>query len=407
MLRIVCFPLLLILLFPSFGCQRRVERPPIPVPDVVVESVLVQNVQPYIEETGITDASDFVEILARVSGFLQEIRYASGDIVAAGAPLFLIQPEQYQAEVKAAEGRLAAAQADLVHMEANLSRTQRTFDQGASTQEDLDTATAHRDAAAAAIMQAEASLDIAQLNLSYTDVRSPIMGKVDPSTVGIGDMVGPLGRATLLTTVAGMDPIFVNFDISDAQFNTIRAFAREHHKPVIEEGILQQLQEVRESGAEVTEQEEGALSRLEEFQIPFEISLMVGAAPDAGEFLYKGIIETAYNRIDSSTGTIGVRGKISNADYAIFPGQICRVRIPIWEIENAVLVRQEAVGTDMNQRYVYVIDDQNTAHRRVIELGALQPDGTRIVTKGLEPGERYVVSGIQKVRDGLQVKVRE
>jgi multidrug efflux system membrane fusion protein len=308
---------------------------------------------------------------------------------------------------------LAAAQADLVHMEATLSRTQRTFDQGASTQEDLDTATAHRDAAAAAIMQAEAALSIAQLNLSYTDVRSPIMGKADPSTVGVGDMVGPSGRTVLLTTVAGMDPMFVNFDISDAQFNTIRAFAREHHKPVMEEGLLPQLsaaqplQETREGGAEMTAQEEGAVSRLEEFQIPFEMSLIIGSDPNTGEYPYKGIIETAYNRIDPSTGTIRVRGKIPNADYAVFPGQICRVRIPVWEIENAILVRQEAIGTDMNQRYVYVIDDQNTAHRRVIELGALQPDGTRIVTQGLEAGERYVVSGIQKVRDGSPVKVRE
>ena len=378
-----------------------------PVPEVVVESVIVQNVQAYIEETGVTDASDYVEILARVSGYVREIRYASGDIVPAGAPLFLIQPEQYEAEVKTAEGRLASAQAQLKLMEANLARTQRTFDQGASTKEDLDTATAHRDEAAAAIMQNEAALEIAKLNLSYTDIRSPVMGKVDPSTIGVGDMVGPTGRTVKLTTVAGMDPIFVNFDISDAHFNSIREYARHHHRPVIDEGILQQIQEARKHTGEVTEQEEGALSRLEEFQIPFEMSLIVGSAPADREFPYKGIIETAYNRIDPSTGTITIRGKIPNADYTIFPGQIGRVRVPVWPIENAVLVRQAAIGTDMNHRYVYVVDDTNTVHRRVVELGALQPEGTRLVTKGLEPGERYVVSGIQRVRDGSQIKIRE
>ena len=378
-----------------------------PVPEVIVESVLVRDVQAYIDETSLTDAYEFVEIPARVSGVLQEIRYAAGDIVAVGAPLFLIQQEQYQAELKSTEGALASMEAQLNLMEANLSRIQRTFDQGASTKEDLDTATAQRDEAAAAVIQAKAALNIAELNLSYTDIRSPIMGKVDPSVYSTGNLVGPGGNKAILTTVSGMDPIFVKFDISDAQFNSIRAYAREHHAPVMEEGILQQLQEARESGAEVTVQEEGALSRLEEFQIPFEMSLIVGSAPGSGEYPYKGIIETAYNTIDPSTGTITVRGKIPNADYAVFPGQICRVRIPIWKTPDAVLVRQEAIGTDLTQRYVYVIDEESVAHRRGVELGAIQPDGTRVVTKGLEKGERYIVSGIQRVRDGSQVKIRE
>ena len=407
MFRPLSFSLLTLLLFTTSACKAPTARPPLPVPEVVVESVLVQDVQPYVEETGITDAYELVEIHARVSGFLQEIRYSAGDIVAAGEPLFLIQPEQYQAEVKSAEGSLASAQAQLALREANLARTQRTFEQGASTKEELDTATAQRDDAAATIIQAEAALDIAKLNLSYTDVRSPIMGKVNPNIVSAGDMVGPLGRQVILTTVAGMDPIYVLFDISDAQFNSIRAYAREHRDPMMEEGILQQIQSAREHESAAEPQEAASISRLEEFQIPFEMSLIVGSAPGAGEYPYKGIIETAYNTIDSSTGTITVRGKVPNADYAIFPGQICRVRIPIWKTSDAVLVKQEAVGTDMNQRYVYVVDEGNVAHRRVVELGSLQSDGTRVVTKGLEKGERYIVNGIQRVRDGSQVKVRE
>jgi len=423
MIRLCCFPLLFFLLFTLFGCGAPSARPPVPVPEVVVESVLVRDVQPYIEETGITDAYEYVEIPARVSGFLQAIRYADGDIVAVGTPLFLIQPEQYQAELKAAEGVLASAQAQLNLMEANLSRTQRTFEQGASTKEDLDTAMAHRDEAEAAVVQAEASRAIAELNLSYTDIRSPIMGKVAPSIFSVGNMVGPAGRNQILTTVAGMDPIYVNFDISDSQFNSIRAYAREHRAPMME-GVLQQIQTARgdaasgdrESNEETAEQQEGTrestqegtlLSGLEEFHIPFEVSLIVGSTPGTGEYPYKGIIETAYNKIDPSTGTITVRGKIPNADYAIFPGQICRVRIPIWKVPDALLVRQEAIGTDLTQRYVYVVDDHNTAHRRVVELGALQPDGTRVVTKGLEAGERYIVSGIQRVRDGSLVKIRD
>jgi len=407
MIRYFHFSLPILLLFTALGCPGKSEKPPLPIPEVVVETVLVRDVQPYIEETGITDAYEFVEIPARVSGFLQEIRYASGDIVAVGAPLFLIQPDQYQSEVKSAEGGLASAQAHLRLTEANLARTKQLVEREASTQEDLDTATAQRDEAAAAVIQAEAQLETAKLNLSYTDIRSPIKGKVDPSIYSTGNLVGPAGRNMILTTVSGMDPIFVNFNISDSQFNSIRAYAREH-KASAREGVRQQIQAASEDGGETAEQREGTLiSGLEEFHIPFEISLIVGSASGANEYPYKGVIETAYNKIDPSTGTITVRGKIPNADYAIFPGQICRVRIPIWTTPDTLLVRQEAIGTDMNQRYVYGVDDKNTVHRRVVELGALQADGTRIVTKGLEKGERYIVSGIQRVREGLQVKIRE
>ena len=370
-----------------------------PASEVVVEPVLVRDVQLYIEETGLTKAYERVEIPTRVSGFLQEVRYGAGDIVAAGTPLFSIQPEQYQAEVKASEGVLATAQASLKLTEANLARTQRLVGQGASTQEDLDTATAQRDEAAAMVIQAQAALDIAQLNLSYTDVRSPIAGKVDPSSVSVGNMVGPTGNKSILTTVVGMDPIYVLFDISDSQFNSIRAYNREHNE--------HEVPATENEGETVVQQDGKRISRLEQFQIPFEMSLIVGSAPGTNEYPYRGVIETSYNTIDASTGTITVRGKIPNAEYVIFPGQICRVRIPLWTTPDTVLVRQEAIGTDMNQRYVYVVDDKSIVHRRVIELGALQTDGTRIVTKGLEKGERYVVNGIQKVRDGSQVKIRE
>jgi RND family efflux transporter MFP subunit len=382
--------LLFLFLFMAFGCHQRATIPPMMIPEVIVETVLIRDVQPYMETIGTTQAFQFVEIPARVTGHLQEIRYTPGTIVAAGTPLFLIQPEQYQAEVRAAEGVLASAQAQLKLTEANLARTTLLVERNTATQEDLDTATAQRDAAAAMVIQAEAGLEKAQLNLAYTDVRSPITGKVDRNLVDIGNMVGPTGNASVLTTVAGMDPIYVYFDISDSQFNDIRRHAR--------------AVQAKEGGA--TEQEAYTLIG-DGDQIEFEISLIRGAEPGMGEFPYKGVIDMAANRIDPSTGTITVRGKIPNADYGIFPGQICRVRIPIWKVSDAVLVRQEAIGTALNQRFVYVVDERDIAHRRVVELGLNQPDGTRVVTKGLEKGERYVVRGIQRVRDGSTVKVVE
>ena len=389
--RFIYFPFLLLLLLSIMcGCHQKRVKPPLAIPEVVVETVLIQDVQPYIEESGTTQAFQFVEIPARVSGFLREIRYTPGEVVPADAPLFLIQPEQYQAEVKAAEGVLASAQAQLKLAETNLARTVQLVERATSTQEDLDTATAQHDEAMAAVIQSEAGLETAKLNLSYTDVRSPIAGKVDRNFIDIGNMVSPIGKSSVLTTVAGMDPIYVYFDISDAQFNEIRNYAREMEK--------------NEDNA--TEPAARTLLDGVDEQIEFEISLIIGAEPGTGEYPFKGVIDMAGNRIDPSTGTITVRGVIPNADYAIFPGQICRVRVPTWKITDALLVRQEAIGASLNQRYVYIVDEKNIAHRRVVELGMNQPEGTRVVTKGLEKGGRYIVSGIQKVRDGSEVKVK-
>ena len=406
-------------LFMTSGCHPKMVTPPIIIPGVAVETVQIRDVQPYFETTGTTQASQFVEIPARVTGFLQEIHYRPGDIVLPGAPLFLIQPEQYQAEVKAAEGTLASAQAQLKLMQADLARTKQLIEGNAATKQDLDTASAHCDEAAAAVIQAEAGLEKAKLNLAYTDVRSPIMGKVDRNFIDIGNMVGPGGNSSALTTVAGMNPIYVYFDVSDSQYNDVRAFAKERQDPAVEE-LGRRLRAAEEaSGQQLTappaaaQTEEQATDERARYvltdgiedNVAFELGLIKGAEPGEGDYPFRGIIDMSGNRIDPTTGTITIRGKIPNADYYIFPGQICRIRIPTWIIKDAILVRQEAIGSDLNHQYVYVVDEKNIAHRRGVELGSSQPDGTRIVTKGLEKGERYIVSGIQKVRDGSEVKI--
>lgn len=409
------------------GCRNAIEKPPIPVPEVVVESVLVRDVQPYIEAVGKAEAYEWVEIAARVSGFLREVRYEPGDIVQAGAPLFLIEQDQYKAEVKSAQAAIATAKAHHKLALANLERTKLLIPQGAMTEQDLETDQAKVEEADASVKRAEADLAKAELNLSYTDVRSPITGKVDRNLVDVGNLVSPMGMGadsshSLLTTVAGMDPIYVYFDISDYQFNHIRKFALENKKPAAEI-LIQRLEKVKEKRKEIDEaykktigldapvQEKPApagsdeIEKTENLEIEFEVSTIKGAEGDTTDFPYKGIIDMAGNRIDESTGTIMVRGEVPNSDYMIFPGQICRVRIPVWPVNDAVLVKEEAICTDLNQRYVFVVDESGKAHRRVVQLGMRQTDGTRVVERGLKKGERYVVSGVQKTRDGGDVKI--
>lgn len=415
---VVCFSLVLVL---SFGCHQTPENPPRIVPEVVLDTAVSRDVQPYIYVSGTTDAFEFVQIPARVTGFLQEIRYNPGELVSAGTPLFLIQPEQYEADVKAAEAELASAEAQLKLSEANFVRTQGLIQQGAMTQQDLETDVAKKDVAAADVLRAKAALETAKLNLAYTDVRSPISGKTDRNLIDLGNLVGPEAESSILTTVAGMDPIYVYFEISDSQFNNLRQFARENNDSDVQK-LAKKLKEIKEKNpthakksapplqenkAETAKQ--GAVEQdskgLEEAEIEFEMGLIKGATASDGQYPFKGIIDMTGNKINQSTGTIMIRGEIPNSDYSIFPGQICRIRLPIWKVPGAVLVRQEAIGIDLNQNYVYVYDEsEKTLRRQVVKLGDLQPDGTRVISEGLKAGERYVVFGIQKVRDGMEVK---
>lgn len=418
------------------GCRKAAVKPPIPVPEVIVEPVVIRDVTPYISRTGEARAFEFVEVPARVSGFLRKVRYTPGDFVKVGDPLFLIEPDQYAADVQAAEAQLASAKARLKLDEANLVRTTKLLPSGAKNEEDLQTDTAQRDESEAAVLRAEASLASARLNLSYTDVRSPIAGKTDRNFVDVGNLVSPNAISisgneenhSVLTTVAGMDPIYIYFDISDYQFNSLREYAKQNKSPAALE-LIEKLKKLKESRlkpaaddtgvgtdadadvpVETPESSEPAVEpdtddqKAIPIEIEFEISLIKGATPEKSDYPYRGIIGMASNVIDNTTGTITIRGEIPNEDYAIFPGQICRVRIPLWTVKDAVLVRQEAIGADMNQRYVYVVDAENKAHRRVVELGDPQSDGTRVIVSGLKQGDRYVVSGIQKVRDGAVVK---
>lgn len=411
----ICF---LIVLFFLPGCHQKTVVPPIAVPEVVVESVLIRDIQPYIEATGKTEAYEFVQIPARVSGFLREVRFKPGDIVVAGTPLFLIEQDQYLAEVKSAQAQLGSAKAQLKLTEANLARTQSLIDQGASTEQDLDTDKAKRDEAEAAVLKAEAALATAELNLSYTDVRSPITGKVDRNLVDVGNLVGPATGHVKLTTVAGMDPIYIYFDISDYQFNHVRDFAGKSGDPDTIQ-LAKQLQELKRKNRAPDSVSEGADEKTKNddpnrpaalsgdfmgLNLPFEVALAKGAASNTREYPYRGLVDMTSNVINRSTGTMTMRGEIPNSRYAIFPGQICYVRIPTAIDKDALLVKERAVLTDMNNRYVFIVDEKNRAERRNVTLGKLQPDGMRVVTGGLKKGERYILVGGQKVRNHGDVK---
>jgi len=382
------------------GCSSKTTAPPRLIPEVVVDTVVQRDVMPYTDVTGYAEAFEFVQITARVSGFLREIRFKPGDIVAVGTPLFLIEPDQYKASVDGAEADLASRKAQFLLSEAELVRTRELHAQGAKTQADLDADQARRDEAAAAVLKAESALASAQLNLSYTDVRSPIVGRVDRNLVDAGNMVGP-GSTGILTTVARMNPIYVYFKISDSQFIHAREVAKK--TPPIETEALRNL--LKDSGLqqEGGEPETSVPLQYHVLEVPISVGLIKGAEPNKGEYPYHGIIDMAGNQIDKSTGTITVRGILPNEHYDIYPGQICRVRIPSFMRHGAILVKEEAIATDLNNKYVFVVDEKNVARRQNVVLGQLESDNMRVIESGLKEGNRYVSAGIQKARDGGEV----
>jgi RND family efflux transporter MFP subunit len=365
------------------GCAKQQHTAEVRLPVVTVEEASSAEVQPFIYSTAYSEAYEFVKITARVKGFLREINYNPGETVSAGKQLFLIEPDQYKAAVDAAQSQVASAEANYKIAQANLERTKGLIPQGAKTQQDLDSDTAVRDEAAASVLKAKADLDTEKINLGYTVVLSPITGKVDRNLIDLGNVVGSDENNSLLTTVARMSPIYIYFTVSDSDFNLLRANARKNHN----------------------QKTEAKAVTLRDYGISFNAGIIKGASVEKTDYPFTGTLDMVSNAIDRSTGTIEVRGIIPNEDSAIFPGQICRVRIPVGGKKESVIIKQEALRRDLNKTYIFTVDADNTAHKQYIETGEEQADGTLVVNSGLTKGERYIVKGAVKARDGKKIEI--
>ncbi|MDR2755080.1 MAG: efflux RND transporter periplasmic adaptor subunit [Planctomycetaceae bacterium] len=368
------FLIVLSLLFAA-SCHFQMPQPP--VPNVCMEEVLVRDVPQYFYTTGETVASQTIQIPARVTGILEKRLYEKGEIVGEGKPLFLIEQAPHLIAMQSAQAKLNANKAKLALAESTLEKTRQLRAQNASTDQDLQTDISTRDQAVAIVQDSEAALAQAELNLKYTQINSPITGKTNLADIAVGNLVGPGTSNTVLTTIVALDPMAVVFSISDSNFHT----------------LLEEYLKTKETQTEPPK------------PVEIEMGFFKNSTPYAGNYPFKGQIYALDNVINSSTGTFRIIGKIPNPRYEMLPGEICRIRILRRIHKNAVIIRQEAIGIDLNQHYVFVVDDKNIAHRRNVELGDIQPDNTRIVLKGLQQGEQYVVRGIQNVRDDAKVNI--
>ena len=356
----------------AMGCGDKGETAAPPPPDVGVAKPILRDVTVFSEHLGSTQAFESVEVRARVTGELEQINFEPSTTVQEGKQLFLIEPRNYKAERDAADAALKSAQADLARTESDLKRVEQAVKTNAVSQSDVDLARANRDMARASVLSAEAALDRSDLQLSYTQVRAPITGQVGRNQVDRGNIVSGSER-TLLTTVNRMQPMFVYFDAPEEI--VLRALKNLD--------LTTQIDQQRVQNDEVTKA---------------EVATLID-----DDFPFTGPIDYVSNEVDAATGTIQLRAVLPNEDMRLFPGLFVRVRIPIQLLEDAVLIHEEALGTDLGGRYVYVVGEGNVVERRYVQLGVVEPDGMVPILEGLDGSETYIVEGLLRARPGMPV----
>lgn len=341
-------------------------------PTVVVETVTTDDMEIYGEYVGRIRAQQFVEIRARVEGYLEEMLFEEGTYIKKDQVLFVIDPKLYKARVDGARAQLQKDKALELKAKRDLDRIRPLFEQNAASQLDLDNAIASYESAVSAVIMSEADLAQAELALGYTTVRSPISGYISERNVDIGTLVGPGGKS-LLATIVKSDTVRVDFSMTALDY--LRSKERNvnlgHQDPT------------RGWNPYIT----------------------VTLADDS-VYPYEGLVDFADPQVDPQTGTFSVRAEMPNPDHVLLPGQFTKVKLLLDVREGAVVVPSKAVIIEKGGAFIYVIRPDNVAERRFIELGP-ETDNMMIVERGLIPRERIVVEGYHKLMPGMTVEIVE
>ena len=352
------------------GCTSEATTAAAPqAPQVSVAAALERDVTEWDEFTGRLEAVESVEVRPRVTGYIESVNFHEGSIVRKGDLLFVIDPRPYRTELSKAEAELARAVARGELTATDAARSEKLLKIKAVSQEEYDQrANASREAGAN-IEAARAAVAAARLDLEFTRVTSPITGRVSKAVVTAGNLVtGGSNTAPLLTTVVSIDPIYVSFEGDEQIYLKYNELARRG---------------VRKSSRDAANPVFMALANEQGY-------------PHRGEMVFVD------NQVDPRTGTIRARAAFSNADGYLTPGLFARVKLLGQDSRRAVLVDDRAIGTDQNQKFVYVVDAENKVTYRSVKIGRLT-DGLRIVQEGLTPGENVIVNGLQRVQPGAIV----
>ena len=338
-----------------------------PAPTVTVAKPTKKLVSDRDEYVGRFIAFDYVEVRARVSGYLEKIQFKDGQLVKEGAPLFLIDPRPFQASLDQAKAAVEQAKANLAFAESDLKRGESLRTGTTITQQALDQRLQASRVAAASVTAQEAAVKQAELDLSFTELSAPISGRIGDRRVSIGNLVsGGATGSTLLATIASIDPIRFEFTMDEASY--LRYLRMASASNAADRGMT----------------------------LPVRLKLI-----DEDAYTHEGKIDFVDNAIDRSSGTIRGRAQFTNADGRLTPGMFGRIQISTSAPAEALLVPDSAIGTEQVRKFVYVLNGENVATPKYVTLGQLV-DGLRVV-KGLTADDTVVVNGLMRVRPGAKV----
>jgi len=346
------------------GCEKKAEAPP-PPPSVVVAEAVSSSVPLSIEFIGQLDSPQNVEVRARVEAFVDKILFTEGAEVKEGAPLFALDKKPFEERLAAANGMLAEAKAALNKYEKDVARLTPLAQKRAIPQQDLDNAVASVEVGKASVVSAQAKVESAKIDLGYCDMRAPITGLIGAKQVSVGELVGK-GQPTLMATISMLDPIWFYCNISESQY-------------------LRSENEARRTGKSISD-------------LPITLILGDGSVhPDKGKLVF---IDRA---VDVKTGTLRVRIEFPNTKKVLRPGMFGRIKVDLGVRPDSILVPERAVAELQGKNFMWVIDAGNKATQRAVKVG--EPiDGNVLILDGLMSGERFVVEGLQKVREGATVQ---
>ncbi len=356
------------------GCSKQAPPPPQrPAPEVTVVTVQPQTIPLVSSFVAQTESSRQVDIVARVSGFLDKIAYKEGDLVREGQLLFQLDPKPFQAQLEAARGELQAQQARFKTAEATLARVKPLAAQNALSQADLDKAQGEYDASKAAVFAAQAKVTEAELNLGYATIRSPVTGLASRAAQREGAYLNAQSADSKLTYVAAIDPIWVTFSVSQNQIAKRREMVAKR---------------------QVIDPKNGQ----------YEIEL---ALPDGTRYPYTGRINFADPSFSQETGSFMVRGVLPNPKMDLRPGMFVTAYLKGAVRPDAIVVPQLAVQQGANGHLVYVVNETGVAEVRPVVVGDYVGEKDIVILAGLHKGDRVVVDGVLKVVPGRPVKVVE
>lgn len=354
-----------VLLALQAGCRDQPKPQPPPPPKVTVAQPVHQTVTDYLDLSGNTQAIYTVQLVARVAGYLEKVLFQDGQRVRKGQPLFVIQQNTYEDNLRQAEATILQYRAQLQYAESQLNRFSNLIQHNAAAQADVDNWRFQRDSAAANLRSAEAQRDLAKLNLDYTEITAPFDGRMDRRLVDPGNLVGSAGN-TVLAQINQIDPMYLYFNISDLDLARLLKSTR------------------------------GMPGPTDARKWPVYAGL-----PSEDGYPHQGYLDFAAISLTTTTGTLLMRGVLPNPDGKILPGLYARVRVPL-ERRAAFLVPEVAIGHDQQGAYLLVVNDKNVVERRPVTTGPAV-ESRRAIDDGLSGGEWVIVNGLLKAAPGRQV----